>query len=91
MTKSNNGHFVYVKAGDYYLLVSLKHFREGKIDQFMGRKEIANVLENAAEGAWDNKFGEGYWAHSDTNLLIENTKGVQKIRSNKRIYHSILG
>jgi elongation factor 2 len=79
MTKSNNGHNrVQLRVRPLPEGV-IKALREGKIDQFMGRKEVANVLEEAAEGAWDNKFGRGYWAHSDTNLLIENTKGVQRL------------
>ena len=79
MTKSNNGHNRVALKARLLPAGVIKALREGKIDQFMGRKEIADVLENAAEGAWDNKFGRGYWAHSDTNLLIENTKGVQRL------------
>jgi len=78
-TKSNNGHNRVTLRARPLPQGVIQALREEKINQFMGRKEIANILEEASEGEWDNKFGRGYWAHSDTNLLIENTKGVQRL------------
>ncbi|MDH5401702.1 MAG: GTP-binding protein [Candidatus Heimdallarchaeota archaeon] len=78
ITKSNNSHnrielqIRPLSEGVVQLL------RAGKIDQFMERKERSKLLQSAA-GDSDDKFWRGYWGHSETNILVENTKGVQRL------------
>ncbi len=78
-TKSNNGHNrITLDVKPIPLGVS-RALREGKISPYMERKERAKALAESSEGEWDNKFARGYWAHSETNILIEDSKGVQRL------------
>jgi elongation factor 2 len=78
-TKSPNGHNR-LQLVIHPMPPSLtKILKEGRDLTMMERKERAVLLANAAEGKWDEKFFRGYWAHQDSNILIENTKGVQRL------------
>ncbi|MCH8908124.1 MAG: GTP-binding protein [Candidatus Heimdallarchaeota archaeon] len=78
-TKSNNGHNRITMQIDPILPGVADALRDDKIDPYMERKDRAKVLVKASEGAWKENFTRGYWAHSGSNLLIENTKGVQRL------------
>jgi len=79
MTKSNNTHNrieINMKIMPEGVIQALK---EGRIDRFMDRKPRAKILAEASGGEWDVKYARGFWAMHESNLLIEETKGVQRI------------
>ncbi len=79
MTKSNNGHNriqLVIEPLNPGVIQALKNDEVNPLDD---RKTIGNVIYRASEGKIDAKFARGYWAHQDTNLLIEDTKGVQRL------------
>ncbi|MHA2254059.1 MAG: hypothetical protein ACXAD7_27150, partial [Candidatus Kariarchaeaceae archaeon] len=79
MTKSNNSHNRIQMRIEQLPPGVIDALKEGKIDPYQDRKTRAKVIENASEGAWTNNYSRGYWGHSETNLLIEDTKGVQRL------------
>jgi elongation factor 2 len=79
MTKSNNSHNRIQIQIDSLPEGVIEALKEGKITQFQDRKTRAKIIEDASNGEWTNKYSRGYWAHSDTNILIEDTKGVQRL------------
>lgn len=78
-TKSNNGHNRITLHLEQIPEGLAQALREEKINPYMERKERAKVISEATDGEWDNKFSRGYWAHSETNILIEDSKGVQRL------------
>lgn len=78
-TKSPNGHNR-LKLVMHPMPEKLSKFlREGRELTLMDRKERAQLLAEASDGKWDDKFFRGYWADAERNLLVENTKGVQRL------------
>lgn len=79
VTKSNNGHnrirmkMMPLPEGIIKLL------KDDGVDMFMERKARAKIISDASGGEWDNKFCRGVWALSDSSILIEDTKGVQRL------------
>ncbi len=82
-TKSPNGHNR-IQLKLYPLPKSMIDFlKEGKDLSMMDTKERAALLASHMDleryPQFDEKFFRGFWASSDTNLFIENTKGVQRL------------
>ena len=77
--KSNNAHNRLQLTIEPLAEGVVKILREGKVDDYMERKERANILADASDGQFDSKFARGYWAQSDTNILVEDSKGVQRL------------
>jgi elongation factor 2 len=51
--------------------------RDGKIDEYMDERDQAKIL---AEGAgWDRKVGRNIWAIEGTNILMNLSRGVQRL------------
>ena len=76
-TKSPNGHnrlLLYVEPLDKATIDLLK---KREINEDMERKEMARVL--AEKAGWDAKSGRNIWAMQDTNILVDMTRGVQRL------------
>lgn len=77
-TKSPNGHNRITLKIHPMPAGLMKFLRENNKElPLMDRKERSQLLASHADGQFDDKFFRGYWGDSETNLLIENTKGVQ--------------
>ncbi len=82
-TKSPNGHNR-IQLKLYKLPESMIDFlREGKELSLMDTKERSRLLASHIDSSkypdFDEKFFRGFWGSSETNLFIENTKGVQRL------------
>ncbi len=76
-TKSPNGHnrlLLYVEPLDKATVELLKR---KEITEDMDRKEMARILADKA--GWDAKSGRNVWAINDTNILVDMTRGVQRL------------
>ena len=79
VTKSPNGHNrVQMKIHPMPLSL-IKALREKEGIMEMERRVRSRFLSGEADGQWDEKFFRRIWAIQDTNLLVENTKGVQRL------------
>ncbi|MCY3411865.1 MAG: elongation factor EF-2 [Candidatus Heimdallarchaeota archaeon] len=87
VTKSNNGHNRIRMRIEPMPLGVLKALKEGQVDMYMDRKERARIISEASEGVWDNKFCRGVWAVTENCILIEDTKGVQRL---ERIQENVI-
>ncbi|MHA1400533.1 MAG: GTP-binding protein [Candidatus Heimdallarchaeaceae archaeon] len=77
--KSPNGHNrfeVHVEPLDDKAIELIK---SGKVNMDIDRKERARILHE--EAGWDAREARRIWAIADTNLLIDNTKGVQRLEN----------
>ncbi len=82
-TKSPNGHNR-IQMKLYPLPQSMIDFlKEGKDLSMMDNRErgrlLAQHMDHDKYPDFDDKFFRGFWGVSDTNLLIESTKGVQRL------------
>ncbi|MFX1564350.1 MAG: GTP-binding protein, partial [Promethearchaeota archaeon] len=51
--------------------------REGKISEYMDDRVVSKVLREQA--GWDAKTGRNIWAIEGTNVLIDSSRGVQRM------------
>ncbi|MFX0169496.1 MAG: GTP-binding protein [Candidatus Hodarchaeota archaeon] len=51
--------------------------REGKIDEYMDERDQAKIL--AEEASWDRKEGRNIWAIEGSNILMNLSRGVQRL------------
>ncbi len=79
VTKSNNGYNRLRMKLEPMPEGVIKLLKEGGINMYMDRKERARLLSEASGGVWDNKFCRGVWAITENAILIEDTKGVQRL------------
>lgn len=79
MTKSNNSHNRIQMNINPLPEGVIELLREDKVNEYQDRKIRAKLLETAAGGEWTNQYSRRYWSHSETNILMENTKGVQRL------------
>ncbi|MHA1115287.1 MAG: GTP-binding protein [Candidatus Heimdallarchaeum aukensis] len=77
--KSPNGHNrfeVHVEPLDEKTIELIK---SGKVNMDQDRKERAAILHE--EAGWDAREARRIWAIADTNILVDNTKGVQRLEN----------
>lgn len=51
--------------------------RDGKLDEYMDERDQAKVISEAA--GWDRKLGRNIWAIEGTNILLNLSRGVQRL------------
>ena len=51
--------------------------RDGKLDEYMDERVQAKVISEAA--GWDRKLGRNIWAIEGTNILLNLSRGVQRL------------
>ena len=78
-TKSPNGHNRIQVTMHPIPDALFKALKEVEDIEHMDRKARSKFLAANSEGMWDEKFFRGFWATSDSNLIVENTKGVQRL------------